>query len=275
MEDSLKKVLLLVVEGPTDKTTFEAPLNDLLISKGLDEKFFCAVYHTDFTTHKFGNPEEFMTDDDDVIENVKECVTNFLKSRENTNKFGLKDIVFVATLSDLDCCYCKADDVEVVPFNPTDEKKTRVDFVNKKFLCNDKPFILRRNIIKQNSLGILSSEGNIVIKKHKMKFRAYYCSINLEHALYGNTNQLSEQEKEDMASEFRQNVREDLSLFEKQIDSIPIISNDYKESWNEIQLMAKPFERMSNIKLLIDILLSLCTELFSAKKPASKKEKRE
>ena len=83
METNEKKVLLLIVEGKSDKTTFESSFNDLLRSKGLDENFICAVYYTDFTTHKYNEPDKLMDDSSDVVENIKSCLKSYLKSREN------------------------------------------------------------------------------------------------------------------------------------------------------------------------------------------------
>ena len=254
-----KNVFLLIVEGGSDKTALEGPINFYLRLKKLYGVLTCAVYHTDISTHAFGDFDNLMSDSYNVEENIKKCVKAFIDSPiDNPNKYELKNIVAVASLTDLDCCYCKDEDVVFKPFADGDLKKTYPDYANKKLVCNDVTFIRKRNALKVASLGILSTQDIIVIDGYKINYKAFYMSVNLEHALYNDKRQLTDFDKNNLAQEFRSNAsNEDNSIFEL-LQTIPIISHNYHDSWDEKELMKHPFDRFSNIIILIDWLVSIC-----------------
>ena len=256
-----KKVFLLIVEGSSDKIALATLFTDFVIDHKLNSSLEFAIYHTDISTHKYNDPDRLMSQNDDPIDNIKECIKGFISNpKENKNKFTIEDIFAVSSLSDLDCCYCSEDDLVYERFPDDALKKTKVDFTNKKFVCNDITFIKNRNVLKTDSLAILSSETRFSIDKHIILYKAFYNSVNLEHAFYGDTGNYTEDEKCDLANKFVDNNIEEMKALEDILSSTPRLADNYKDSWDEKILFKNAFERCSNLIFILDWLIHLFSE---------------
>lgn len=258
---SEKRVVLLIVEGNSDKTALELAINRYLAQNRLSNAFVCSAFASDFTIHRIEEPDTLMQDDDDPVDNIVAAIKKYINGRENTNKYKLSDIALVLSLSDFDCCYCKNDDVIVDTLPHSCVKKTYADLLNKKYICTDKPFILKRNLLKTNSLGILANQEKIKVDDYVFCYYAFYCSINLEHSLYNESGSFTEDQKNDKAQQFRLEVSNSPSLFYHRIESIPCIGKTYQDSWDETELFKRPFERFSNLKIMIDLIISFLKSL--------------
>jgi hypothetical protein len=178
-----RKLALLITEGGSDASALSVPIQNYLRNNGSSCVFECVIYHTDITIHSQKDIRQ-LSDPCLVMDRVAESVEEFLSSSRNSNKYSIKDIGIVMTLSDIDCCFC---DLKDIVFNGH-SSLTAPDFINKRYLCNDAQFIVKRNKIKVDSFDILSHETKLKIRdNYVVPFRAFYFNVNLEHALYGDT----------------------------------------------------------------------------------------
>ena len=241
-----RKVALLIVEGGSDAAALTVPFRNYLRKSEAGCVFECAVYKTDITLHNYD--DQYTIGDPYCVENrVVEAVKEYLSSEYNSNKYHLEDIGIAMTLSDLDACYCKDDDLLFGGL----ECKTTINLLNKKLICNDINYMKDRNVRKTTALGILSTTTVLAINNHHIPFRAFYCSINLEHALYNDLSIVSFEDKMNAARKWASKHKGDHELFYQSIQSIPLLSNEYDKTWDEKLLRNNPFGRYSNILLMI------------------------
>lgn len=263
-----KKLVLLLNEGDTDVIALKGAINRYLQFKKVDTLLECVVYGADFTIHEFKDKDldnpPLMKDPDMVLDNVAKLFQEFLSDpKANPNKYQATDFIAVATLSDLDCCY--VNDAMVQHGLGPNGESTYYDVTNGQILCNDVVFIRNRNELKRNSLGILSSETKINFGTNcvcSINLHAYYCSINLEHALYDSLGSFSPKEKKDKAKTFSHGyIAKDSNAFYQYLDGLNIVGKTYLDSWDENTLVKKPFERYSNISMLLDWIIELSKEV--------------
>ncbi len=257
-----KKIVLVICEGDSDKKALQILINQYLADKHISTQIGCEVYGTDFLFHDLKNPNEFSAADK-ILERIKEAILDFLAQSKNKSRYKWSDILAVTTISDLDACYC--DPKDVVSGNGIIETTTEYDCSRRKIFCNDVVFIRERNEWKKEALGILYTTDFILPNNYKIAvpFRAFYNNLNLEHSLYNDTNCNSEDQKNHLARTFVQNYRNKPIDFYKYISSIPSLSpkGDYKQSWNEYQLLKHAFDRLTNIKIMIDWIVDLAKKV--------------
>jgi hypothetical protein len=247
---SERKVVLLIVEGSSDAKALKKGINEYFRLKGLSSLLECEVYGTDLTLHPLQNDQGW-TSPEEVLANVKAAIAEFVKENQLREKIGLDEIGYIATLSDLDACYCP-DSAVVFGRNPTG-RDTVYDFINKRIVCSNVTFIKQRNKNKVDAFGILHTENKIKYDEtHLFPFRAFYCNLNLEHALYDRLDILSEEDKDDAAFAFRQRFQGHPQEFADFLKSIPCLAEDYPQSWEETLLKKKAFERLSNLSCFLD-----------------------
>ena len=109
---------------------------------------------------------------------------------------------------------------------------------------------------------MLNSVKTIIYKdaennKTILPIKCFYQSINLEHITSNDPNILDEDLKSIKAKDFRNYFKNKPSDFYSLINSLSLIGYDYETSWNRIDLENKSFERMANIKYLIDWIVSV------------------
>lgn len=245
-----RKLALLIVEGGSDAAALTVPLRNFLRKSEANCAFECVVYHTDITLHNHDDAE-IIVESYDVIERVKAAVDEYILGEQNSNKYEKSDIGLILTLSDLDGCYCKECDVV---FGGRNVKST-IDEDNKRIVCSNVPFLIRRNLTKVNALSILNSTDSVLIGKNKIPFRAFYCSVNLEHVLHNDLLIVDPEEKIIRAKQWASKHKNDSNAFYQAIKEIPRLSDKYLQSWDEHNLRKKPFERLSNMGIMIDWLL--------------------
>ena len=87
----------------------------------------------------------------------------------------------------------------------------------------------------------------------KIPYRVYFNSCNLEHVLYGELKNFSDEEKEIMADDFSDKYADDLGAFIKFISNLEIaIDGTYKDTWKFIQKDINSLQRHSNMNLIFN-----------------------
>lgn len=218
-----KKVMLFIVEGPTDETSLSTVLNRIFSSSTV--KF--QVVHGDVLTRDF-------TSSDKIVAAVWEQVKAFMGTIYKKN-----DICRIVHLTDMDGVF--------VPDDAVIGDSTRGDdappyYTATQIQTPNRVGILNRNERKRNNIDRLSACSKIA----NIPYSMYYFSLNLDHVLHGKTN-ISEWEKIQCAEAFDLKYGEDPNgfiLFMKEL-SFSVCDN-YRSSWAFIKIGVHSLERYSN-----------------------------
>ena len=220
-----KKIVLVIVEGPSDDSALGVILNRLFDKN----KVHIEIMYGDITT-------DMNIDPIDIAKAIGEVVKRYADSMH------FKQLHFqqVIHLIDMDGAYIPDDRVVENP----DAEKPVYSLTNIQTAKRD--LLLLRNKHKQSKIericGMQKVWGSI-------PYRAYYMSSNLDHVLYGKLNS-SDEEKENDAYAFAKKYKDDIDGFLKYIsDSDFSRMEGYKESWAFIKKECHSLERYTNLGL--------------------------
>lgn len=218
-----KKVMLFIVEGPTDETSLSTVLNRIFSSSTV--KF--QVVHGDVLTRDF-------TSSDKIVAAVWDQVKAFMGEI-----YKKSDICRIVHLTDMDGVFVPDDavveDNAMAAGAPPLYTETQIQTPNR-------VGILNRNKRKRKNVDRLSACPRIAGIPYSM----YYFSLNLDHVLHGKTN-ISAWEKVQCAEEFDLKYGDDpdgFSLFMR--GSSFSVCDDYCSSWAFIKTGLHSLERHSN-----------------------------
>lgn len=165
-----KKIMLFIVEGPTDETSLSTVLSRIFSS---DTVHF-QVVHGDVLTRDFVAPDK-------IVAAVNEQVKLF---RGSVYKPG--DFCKIVHLADTDGAFIP----ESAVVKETLEGKQYPFYTDIQILALEPENILDRNVRKSRNIARISSIGKI----GGIPYSFYYFSCNLDYVLHGRNN-LSEAEK--------------------------------------------------------------------------------
>lgn len=243
-----RKVFLLIVEGSSDRIAIKGTLKEVLKALGYDALLDCEVYGTDLTLHPYQNNNQY-SEPEDALENVVSAVNEFIFNERRSSKIDFDNIAAVATLSDLDACYC--DDSRIVFYsNAPKDVKSQCDINAQLIRTTNIPFMKKRNATKRDAFDTLLSEKEIYIgetTKRRVPFKPFYMSVHLEHALMKDTCEHTLEEKGEMARNFRAKYIHCPTEFIHLLDDISIHGTDHPSSWNRKTLKENAFARASNL----------------------------
>lgn len=224
-----KKVILFIVEGPSDETALSTVLCRIFST---EKTRFFVVYGDVFTQNGiFPNK---------IVSAVGAQVKKFM----DMYHFRPSDIEKVIHLTDTDGAFIPKDAIveECV------EGKEYPHYAESRILTPDPQGIIFRNKIKSENLQRMVATGQI----RKIPYRLYYFSCNLDHVLYNQTN-LSDEEKRRMAEDFDARYADDAEAFIHFIkDSDFSVGGLYKDSWKFIETDTNSLQRHTNLGLLFD-----------------------
>ncbi len=239
-----KKVFLLIVEGPSDKTTFENAILQFFQVNNKNSSVKCDIIHGDIACEDKNKKP--------ITETIAlKTVGNEIKGFLQTNHLQPKDLIAVAQICDLDACF--ADEKS---YKESQDIKTRYDpstqTINRKnitalFTIRDQK---RRNLLR------LSSKGCFNISKSSIPYRLFYLGIDLEYAFYKKLS-CTDEEKRSLSSDFDSKVYKNKNFFIDTIKNINSIGNDYFSSWNPILLGQNSFNQITNLQYLLDWIKSI------------------
>lgn len=232
-----KKVIFVIVEGPSDETAL-----GVLLSRHFDkDTVYTHVMHCDITT-EFDKDTHQKVGAADITKKIAEVVkrwadSNHLKPEHFERIIHIVDTdgAFVAE------SYVVQGNVDA-PFYTLD-----------KILCPVRENIIERNSRKAENLLRLASTPTI----WKVPYSAYYMSCNLDHVLYNKQNS-NDKDKEMDAVNFALSYKENIPGFIEFISKsdfsykmkpeLSLVDN-HKESWKEIQAGCNSLERRTNFGL--------------------------
>lgn len=221
-----KKVVLVIVEGPSDDTALGIMLNQIFDK----DSVHVHIMHGDITTRKGVRS-------DNIVSKIGDEVRAYAKSQHYSSK-NFKQIIHIV---DMDGAYIP--DEKIILDSECDEVVYEADGIH----TQDYQRIVERNKQKADNLYRLGGTGEI----WKVPYKVYYMSCNLDHVLYNKRNSTDE-EKETDAYIFARKYKSDINGFVSLIcDSDFSVNGDYKESWLYIEKGMNSLERYTNLGICI------------------------
>ena len=219
-----KKVVLIIVEGPSDETALR-----LILEKAFDQsRVFVQVVHGDVTS-----------DDKSAPSNIVKKVNELIKANMRRNRYARSDLLLVIHLMDTDGAYISGDAIIEVP------SARRVLYNVTQVIASDKCALLKRNGRKAANMDRLATLPQI----GGVPYLAVFMSCNLDHVLHNKVNSSDDEKRRD-AFEFAKKYRSDIPAF------IDFISNsDFSvvgergDTWDYIRKDLRSIERHTNMGL--------------------------
>lgn len=222
-----KKVVLVIVEGPSDEEALGAVLNNYFDK----DRVYVHTHHGDITTEK-GNKCS------NIISKVNECVKLCMRQYP----FKRSDFKRIIHVVDMDGAF--------IPDNAIVEDKDAYKpiYTEEVIRTNHPEGIVKRNAQKRENINRLiptSIIGNI-------PYQIYYMSSNLDHVLYNKLNS-TDVEKESDANDFAIKYKDDLIGFKSFIQESDFsVNKDFMDSWNYIKQGNHSLERHTNFGLCLE-----------------------
>lgn len=219
-----KKIVFIIVEGPSDSTALGAIFNGYFDSSTVHVH----VMHSDITSDSEVTPS-----------NIVAKVTNAVKQYARNNHFTVRDFEEIIHVVDTDGAFIP--DEKVVE----DPNKEHPYYTLDKILTKDRFSIIHRNHRKATNIQRLYGCRTLW---NSIPYRVFYMSCNLDHVLYNKLNS-SDAEKEDDALHFAKQYKNNIDGFIRFISSPEIlpVANGYRESWLWIQEDGRSLQRYTNL----------------------------
>lgn len=229
MKKKAKKVILFLVEGASDLTSLE-----FIDNINTDETIKFQITSGDVTSKL-----------NITSQNCREEINKILLSFLERSKLRKTDIIKIIHILDIDGVY-------IPEINIIEDKN------KKKFLYTINGIVApsKENVQKRNESKKQIVEKLLVTSKiNSIPYEMYYMSCNLEHVLHDKLEDISEDEKKELANKFADR------FYEKEIEFIDFINNkdfkvlgDYKATWDFIKKDLNSVNRYSNFWLFFENL---------------------
>ena len=222
-----KKVVFVIVEGPSDETALGIGLSQVYDK----DRVHIHIQHGDITTAKGAQPD-----------NIVRKVANEIKSYADRQHFKKSDFKEIVHITDTDGVYIPDDHI----FEDANAKTPVYD--QNGIYTSNKEGIIKRNLQKRENLYTLRSTPRI----WTVPYRIFYMSCNLEHVLYGKLN-CTDAEKERLAYEFAQKYKDDRTGFiQYMCRSDFSVNESYAQTWKYVESGLRSLSRKSNLCICIE-----------------------
>ena len=245
-----RRILAVLLEGESDRLTFEKAFTLLLRSHTREDALQVFVFRGDVTINdESGEP----IDSDDVEENI----VSFLRKELRTLGLTHDDLLGIVHIGDLDAVYCKD---EQVVFRAA--RRAFYDAEQGLLFTRDVAATLSRNKNKREALNHLMELPALEFPCHdpalprQIPHRFFYLGINLEHAFYGNAN-CGVDEKESRGLRFDEEYVSCLDEWVKFVMSLPCVGKTYEESCRNARKAENAFLPYTNLRFVIPFIASL------------------
>lgn len=228
-----KQIILFIVEGESDKHSFENILNKIISNDVVKFK----VVKGDITvkSNKYT-----------VCRQINKKVDEFLNEPKN-KVLKVSDICKVVHLVDLDAVFINDDKIIK---NDKDSKEYKDDC----YLVPNRNNIIERNRNKKEVILKLKDLSFIKYKQgddiNIIPYEIYYFSCNLEHVLHDNPNVETKEQKKELSELFAEEYLGKEKNFIKFIKSEKYATTlEYQQSWNECIKEQNALKRATNFNL--------------------------
>ncbi len=223
MSMSRKKVVFIIVEGPSDDTALGVIFNRIFDKN----KVHIEIMHGDITSDLNIAPKDIVC-----------ALGNVVKSYASSMHFTQRHFQQVIHLIDMDGAFITDNAIiENTGLKTPQYLLTTIQTAKPKLLIS-------RNKHKRSKLNRIINLSKVW---STIPYQAYYMSCNLDHVLYDKLNSTDE-DKENDAYAFARKYRDDIDGFLRFISDSDFSRIDgYKESWNFIRQEYHSLERYTNL----------------------------
>ena len=187
------------------------------------------VVHGDITLKDYVSSDNILKKINELIEGVK-----------NRYRYGQGDFIRIIHIVDMDGVYIS--DVDIVETD-VEEIQYYEDHIDAK--CAN--IIAERNKRKGDILYKLRKTGKI----NGIPYRVYFNSCNLEHVLYGELKNYSDEEKQILSDDFADRYDGKAGEFIEFISSSDIaVQGTYQKTWDYIEKELNSLKRHTNMHLI-------------------------
>lgn len=232
-----RKVILFLVEGPSDETALIQPLKRIISTQVevRSQPFYC-----DVTTLRL-YPKGSVPFKGDAVRTVRSFVTSRIEER---NEYRWTDLERIVQIVDLDGAF--VDDAHV-----EDLGHLGLEYHLDRIVTGDVEGICCRNKEKAMQLRKLAATSALTYKRVHVPYEVYFMSRNLEHALYGLAGDLSDADKERLSRAFSAKCLAQPDYFVEVLERIAMgLGDSYQEAWGGVQSGSRSLERGSNLWFL-------------------------
>ena len=220
----MKKVVIFIVEGETDKRSLE--------------NIFKKIYRYKNIHYEVTNGD-ITTDDNINIDNVKNEIYSLISDYLKDQKLKTSDVWQIVHIFDMDGAY-------IPDSNIVKGDSSQFVYSTTSIRCKSVEKVRKRNMKKRTIMDYLLEQNNI----RNISYKCYYLSSNLEHALYDKLN-LTDEEKRDYADTFYDLFLNKEELFidflqESVVNGVP---DSFPGSWKYIKEGLRSLERHTNLNL--------------------------
>lgn len=222
-----KKVVVFIVEGASD----EAALGTIMGEYFLSNEVQFVIMHGDITLKNYVSMDSILIMINEQIENVKK------KYRYKQN-----DFIKIIHIVDTDGVY--------IPYESVIEANVEeTQYCEEYISTKNASAILDRNKRKGDILYKLRKTSKI----NGIPYRIYFNSCNLEHVLYGELKNFSDEEKQMLSDDFAEKYEGKADEFlEFILGSLIAVPGTYQKTWNYIEKDKNSLNRYTNMHLIFN-----------------------
>ena len=219
-----KKVIFVIVEGPSDDVALGAILTNIYNVN----KVHVEILHCDITTEPGVDPT-----------NILKKVAGVVRQYAKDNHFTSKDFARVIHLVDTDGAFIP--DESIIE----DSSIEKFFYTTVCIRAKDAQKVVERNKQKRGNLLKISRTPKLL----NIPYDVYYMSCNLEHVLFNKLN-CTDEEKEALAYRFTKKYKNDIPGFLTLISGSDFsVCDDYLTSWEFITQKNNSLNRHTNLGL--------------------------
>ena len=224
---SEKKVVAFIVEGPSDEAALGTIMKEFFASN--EVQFI--VIHGDITLKDYVSVDNILAKINEQIDRIK-----------SKYRYELKDFIKIIHITDTDGVYIPKVDVKNAEVEGIRYYKGHIETKNV-------DETIRRNERKGEILFKLRKTSKI----NGIPYRIYYNSCNLEHVLYGELQEFSDEEKEELSDDFAERYEGKVEEFVEFISDLTfVVPGTYQNTWDYIEKDRNSLNRNSNMHLLFE-----------------------
>ena len=225
-----KKIILLLVEGPTDEDALALVYSKLVREHDLEFD----VLHTDITAGEDMTVKY-------IADRIQAEVAEYLRKHPYIVK---EDILKVVQIIDTDGAFIPTSQIR-----QSDTGKT--EYFDTYIAAKNKDRLIRRNISKRRIVYHLMKSEEVA----GFPYEIYYFSRNLEHVLHDISEDLDDDAKEDLAYEIAMRYKDQPEEFLQFLyDDAFHVPGTYGETWEFIMDDGKSMGRYSNMAVFFERL---------------------
>lgn len=222
-----KKVIAFIVEGASD----EAALGTIMKEYFSDNEVQFVVIRGDITTKDYVSKDAILKKINEQIEEVKK------RYRYQTEHF-----IKIIHLTDADGVYVGED---CVKYAEVEGIQYYIDHMETAKVKET----VERNVRKADILFKLRRTGTV----QGIPYKIYYNSCNLEHVLYNELKDFTDEEKRDMSDDFAEKYEGKAEEFVAFISDAEIaVPGTYQKTWDFLEKDKNSLNRHSNMHLIFE-----------------------